>query len=98
MYRGLIERKHSFSQRHTKAYNEQHFNLSLEGFLRELFLEASDCENTSFMRPQLMRESFSAKGSLYRTEKIIVKSYMNCFPFTAGSRIKDSILTSFDLL
>ncbi|CDW75624.1 UNKNOWN [Stylonychia lemnae] len=48
-------------------------------FAREIFLDPSLCENPCFALPQLTRENFTQKGLFYRTEKILVQNYHNCF-------------------
>jgi len=48
-------------------------------FAREIFLDPSLCENPCFALPKLTRENFTQKGLFYRTEKILVQNYHNCF-------------------
>lgn len=51
---------------------EDNYMISIESFARELLLDPSECENPSYILPQLTRDSFSKKGIFYRTDKILI--------------------------
>ncbi len=48
-------------------------------FTKDIFLDPIQQENPCFVLPQLTRETYTQKGIFYRTEKIIVLNYYNCF-------------------
>lgn len=69
LYRGLVQAKKDFIE-HVKVTCPLPQSVKL--YAREMFLNASECDNNVFMLPPLTRDSASRKGIYYRTEKIIV--------------------------
>lgn len=78
LYSDLINAKKWF-----RKNCEQQFSISndmdIECFLRELFLDPSECENPSYLLPQLGRDTFEKKGLFYKTDKILIDNYVSHF-------------------
>lgn len=46
-----------------------------------MLLESYECEESTYERPTLLRESFTLKHYMYATEKIVVKKNLNSLPY-----------------
>jgi hypothetical protein len=71
LYSQLISWKKIFIDMYPNEI-EDNYLVSVQCFSREMFLDPSECENPSYMLPQLTRDSFSKKGIFYRTDKILI--------------------------
>jgi hypothetical protein len=67
---------------------EDNYMVNIESFSREMYLDPSECENPSYTLPQLTRDSFSKKGLFYRTDKIILQNWSNCFQMPTANKAK----------
>ena len=70
---------------------EDNYMMSAENFAREMLLDPSECENCLYILPQLTRDSFCKKGLFYRTDKILIQNYSNCFQFPSAARAKERL-------
>lgn len=71
LYTSLISHKSLLLSLYPTQFEDLYL-VSTRSFARELFLDPSECENPSYMLPQLTRDSFSKKGLFYRTDKILI--------------------------
>lgn len=79
------------NERLATEFNVQH-KLTINGFLREMFLDPSECENGSYLLPQLGRDSFERKGVFYRVDKVVIDNYLSSFQMPSAMKAKN-ILT-----
>lgn len=63
-----------------------------------MFLEASECQNNSFMLPHLSRDTYCTKGMFYRTDKIITHKYNPMFYDQQPKVIKDRLSVLYNIL
>jgi hypothetical protein len=70
-YTSLIAYKKWFADTFSNQFNGP-FLGEAPSFLREMFLDPSECENASYLLPSLRRDSFQKKNNFYRLEKIII--------------------------
>ena len=78
LYRELISLKKLFISMYPTELEDKYL-VSAESFARQLMLDPSDCDNPTFILPQLTRDSFSKKGLFYRTDKILIQNFSSSF-------------------
>jgi len=71
LYCRLISMKKIFVEMYPEEL-EDNYMVSIDSFSREMYLDPSECENSTYILPQLTRDSFSKKGLFYRTDKILI--------------------------
>ena len=81
LYQSLMNSKRDFESNFGPAYSSKGFRPSLQGFTRDLVLEAYECEDLTYERPTLLRESFSLKNIMHSSEKIVVMKNLNSIPY-----------------
>lgn len=64
---------------------------NVDSFAREMLLDPAECENCLYILPHLTRDSFSKKGLFYRTEKILIQNYSNCFQYPSAARAQERL-------
>lgn len=79
MYMQVISNKEAFNNSSPASEFYTAFVQESNDFAREIFLDATQCDNPCFALPQLTRENYNQKGLFYRTEKVIVQNYSNYF-------------------
>jgi hypothetical protein len=77
-YSSLIAYKHWYKKQFAPEFSN-HFNMEIKCFVRELFLDPAECENASYLLPQLGRDSFEKKGQFYRLDKILIDMHLSQF-------------------
>lgn len=93
-YRNLINSKREFNSNFGAAYLDQGYTLKLQGFTRDLLLEAYECEDATYERPTLTRECFTLKHIMHASEKIVVKKNLNSFPYNQPMhKLKEMVST-----
>jgi hypothetical protein len=87
LYCDLINAKQWFRTNFEETFTVMNV-MDIECFLRELFLDPSECENPSYLLPQLGRDTFEKKGIFYTTDKILIDNYTSHFqtPSVAKAR------------
>ena len=85
----MIENKKNLIQHYGEEFQDRYV-MDAKDFAREMVLDVSQCENCLYILPQLTRESQCKKG-LYRTDKIIVSNYSQCFKQKLSMEIVDML-------
>ncbi|MFS8159323.1 MAG: hypothetical protein ACMG6E_03760 [Candidatus Roizmanbacteria bacterium] len=70
---------------------EDNYMVNVVSFARDMYLDASECENPSYILPQLTRDSFSKKGVFYRIEKILIQNYSSSFQMPSAQKAKHTL-------
>lgn len=78
LYESLIGAKKYFHKNNKEQFSAMNI-MDIKCFERELFLDPSECENPSYLLPQLGRDTFEKKGTFYRTDKILIDNFSRSF-------------------
>lgn len=96
VHTALISGKKVIEENFNERFQERLMNVKL--YMKELFLEPSECQNSSFMLPHLTRDSYCSKGMFYRTDKIITHKHNPIFCDIAPKMIKDKLSFAYAIL
>lgn len=95
-YSMLIEGRNMILQNFSNVFTERLMNPKI--FTKELFLEPSECYNSSFMLPHLTRDSHSSKGMFYRTEKVVTHKHNPIFCDLIPKAVKDKLSQAYAIV
>lgn len=95
-FTSLISGKKIIEANFSEYFKERLMNVSL--YVKELFLEPSECQNNSFLLPHLTRDSYCTKGMFYRTDKVITHKHNPIFCDLAPKVTKDKLAFAYNII